>query len=140
MSLYGIFFKKHMAEMIKPFLLLVMSVPLVELVMPLLPNTSVAIMAVQLVVLTLAFSGLAILVNRKIGLNPFIFICIATAGTILIDLVNASYLQKQSILGYDPIVGARFYGIGNEYMGVLIGSLIFGTTAAVQYCPNNRRD
>jgi hypothetical protein len=28
------------------------------------------------------------------------------------------------LLGYDPIIGARFYGIGNEYMGVLVGASI----------------
>ncbi|MEG6523543.1 hypothetical protein [Desulfotomaculum sp. 1211_IL3151] len=139
MGLYGIFLKKHMAEVIKPFLLLVMSVPLVELMMPLLPKISVTVMAVQLVILTLAFSGIAILLQRKIGIDPFIFICLATAGTILADLLNASFLLKQSVLGYDPIVGARFYGIGNEYMGVLIGSLIIGTTAAIQYLEKYRR-
>ncbi|GAB6180452.1 hypothetical protein JCM14036_17710 [Desulfotomaculum defluvii] len=138
-SLYAIFLKKHICEMIKPLLLLVMSVPLVELILPLLPSTSVAIMAFQLVVLALIIAGLAILINRKTGLDPFIFICIATAGTILIDLVNAANLQKQSLLGYDPIVGARFYGIGNEYMGVLIGSLIIGTTATIQYWVKQRR-
>lgn len=33
-------------------------------------------------------------------------------------------LMKRSFLGYDPIIGARYYGIGNEYMGVLIGTSI----------------
>ncbi|MCL5290232.1 MAG: hypothetical protein ACOY35_03790 [Bacillota bacterium] len=138
-AMYGIFFKRHMAEFIKPFLLVVMAVPLAELLMPLLPRHSVAVMAVMLVVTTLVIAGAAVLVNRKLGLDPFIFICIASAGTILTDLLNASYLQKQSLLGYDPIVGARFYGIGNEYMGVLIGSVIVGTTAAIQYWAKWRR-
>ena len=139
MGLFGIFFKRHMAEHIKPFLLVIMSVPLAELLMPLLPVQSVAILAIQLIITTLLIAGIAILIHRKFNLDPFIFICIATAGTILIDVVNASYLQKQSLLGYDPIVGARFYGIGNEYMGVLIGSLIIGTTSAIQFWSNYRK-
>jgi len=138
-ALYGIFFKRHMAEIIKPFLLVVMAVPLAELLMPLLPRNSIAVMAVMLIVTTLVIVGAAILVNRKVGLDPFIFICIASAGTILMDLLNGSYLQKQSLLGYDPIVGARFYGIGNEYMGVLIGSIIIGATASIQYWSKWRR-
>jgi len=138
-AMYGIFFRRHMAELIKPFLLVVMAVPLAELLMPLLPRHSVAVVAVMLVITTLVVAGAAILVNRKLGLDPFIFICIASAGTILTDLLNASYLQKQSLLGYDPIVGARFYGIGNEYMGVLIGSIIIGTTASIQYWAKWRR-
>lgn len=132
-ALLGIFFKRHMAEVIKPFLLLVMSVPLAELLIPLLPQGSVAVLSLQLIFTTVLIVFLATLIHRKLGMDPFIFICIASAGAILIDLMNASYLQKHSILGYDPIVGARFYGIGNEYMGVLIGSLIIGTTASVQY-------
>ncbi|AQS59569.1 hypothetical protein [Desulforamulus ferrireducens] len=132
MALFGIFLKRHMAEHIKPFLLVVMAVPLAELLMPLLPVKSVPMLAIQLIITTLLIAGLAILMQRKLKVDPFIFICLATAGTILIDVVNNSYLQKQSLLGYDPIVGARFYGIGNEYMGVLIGSLIIGTTAALQ--------
>lgn len=132
-ALFGIFFRRQMAELIKPFLLLVMSVPLAELLMPLLPKGTVLIMALQLIVTTVLIVSIALYINRKWGLDPFIFICITTAGAILTDLMNASFLQKQSILGYDPIVGARFYGIGNEYMGILIGSVIIGTTASIQY-------
>lgn len=132
-ALFGLFFKRHMAEVIKPFLLFVMAIPLTELLMPLLPRPSIAVMAVELLVIALIIAGISVWVNRRFGFDPFIFICIASAATILGDVVNHSYLQKQSLLGYDPIVGARFYGIGNEYMGVLIGSVIIGTTAVIQY-------
>ena len=33
-------------------------------------------------------------------------------------------MAKASLLSYDPIVGARYYGIGNEYMGVLVGAAV----------------
>ncbi|AEF94445.1 hypothetical protein Desca_1592 [Desulfotomaculum nigrificans CO-1-SRB] len=138
-ALYGIFFKRHIAEVVKPFLLVVMAVPLAELLLPLIPQNNVAVTAILLIIVTLIIAGLAVVVNRKLGLDPFIFICVATAGVILGDVFNGSYLQKQSLLGYDPIVGARFYGIGNEYMGVLIGSVIVGTTAAIQYWPKWRK-
>lgn len=48
---------------------------------------------------------------------------------ILLDLFFGPYLLGRSLLGYDPIIGARFYGIGNEYMGILIGSSVMGTLA-----------
>ncbi|RYD02068.1 hypothetical protein N752_26830 [Desulforamulus aquiferis] len=66
-----------------------------------MPGGSVAILVLQLIIATALIVGLAILIHRKLGMDPFIFICLATAGAILIDLMNASYLQKQSILGYD---------------------------------------
>lgn len=132
-ALYGLFIKRQIGEIIKPFLLFVMAVPLAELILPLFPKTYVAIMAIELIFLTLIIVWLAVLGNKKFGLDPFVFICAASACTILGDILNNSYLQKQSLLGYDPIVGARFYGIGNEYMGVLIGSVIIGVTASIQY-------
>ncbi|MDW7673218.1 MAG: hypothetical protein SCK28_01655 [Bacillota bacterium] len=51
-----------------------------------------------------------------------LFIACITSVALAVDLLNDSYLIKQSLLGYDPIAGARYYGIGNEYMGVFIGS------------------
>lgn len=48
---------------------------------------------------------------------------------ILVDLWQGSPLLKRSFLGYDPIVGARFYGIGNEYAGFLLGSSLLAVIA-----------
>jgi hypothetical protein len=44
------------------------------------------------------------------------------------DICTGGRLAGASLLSYDPIVGARYYGIGNEYMGVLIGCslLVYG--------------
>lgn len=52
---------------------------------------------------------------------------IASAANLLFligDGLMGGPLGKYSVLGYDPIIGARFYGMGNEYMGVVIGSAI----------------
>lgn len=42
------------------------------------------------------------------------------------DMLAGSPLAKHSIFGFDPIIGLRFYGIGNESVGVLMGALILG--------------
>ncbi|RBP68187.1 hypothetical protein DFO66_101415 [Brevibacterium sanguinis] len=42
---------------------------------------------------------------------------------IAVDLVTGSRLQGNSLLGYNPIVGGRFYGLGNQGAAVLIVSL-----------------
>lgn len=52
-----------------------------------------------------------------------------TALALLIDTAAGAPLQQLSLLGYDPIGGARYYGMGNEYMGVLIGSALLGTVS-----------
>ena len=53
------------------------------------------------------------------GLNAFL---------ILLDGFLGSPGMSRSILGYDPMIGARYYGIGNEFMGVLIGALILAAS------------
>ncbi|MGB9802178.1 MAG: hypothetical protein ACPLUI_00005, partial [Desulfofundulus sp.] len=58
---------------------------------------------------------------------------------ILLDILLGGPLQKTAIMGYDPIVGARFYGIGNEYMGILIGSMIIGSTTLLTRLPQWRK-
>jgi len=57
----------------------------------------------------------------------FTAMCLITGAGIIVDALAGAGLMKHSVLGYDPIGGARFYGIGNEYMGALVGSLIVGS-------------
>lgn len=46
----------------------------------------------------------------------------ATAIVIAADAVSGGKLASTSLLGHSAVVGARYYGIGNELMGVLVGS------------------
>ncbi|HWR60499.1 MAG TPA: hypothetical protein VN580_02745, partial [Clostridia bacterium] len=50
------------------------------------------------------------------------FICMLLFGGLVLDMLAGGHCIKQSVLGYDPEIGARFYGIGNEYAGMFIGS------------------
>lgn len=62
-----------------------------------------------------------------------------TSTSILIDGLLGGRGMKHSVLGYDPIIGARYYGIGNELMGVLIGAvvLLFSTHVQMQQSKGN---
>ncbi|MEW6188999.1 MAG: hypothetical protein AB1466_02635 [Actinomycetota bacterium] len=91
----------------------------------------------------LAFLGSAVvalmsLLSGRRVLSPIIFITLLTSSVLLLDVLTGSHLMQRSILGYCPIIGARFYGIGNEYMGILIGSSIAGITALMDV-PNFTR-
>ncbi|HXL04387.1 MAG TPA: hypothetical protein PLH34_06265 [Bacillota bacterium] len=72
--------------------------------------------------------GISLLLKAGFGTleGRFAAMCLVTGFGVIVDLLAGAGLMKHSILGYDPIGGARFYGIGNEYMGVLVGSLIVG--------------
>ncbi|KRF39138.1 hypothetical protein [Paenibacillus sp. Soil787] len=63
--------------------------------------------------------------------TAMIWLGLGNALIITLDGSTGAHAMKYSILGYDPMIGARYYGIGNEYMGVLIGALVLGVTAAM---------
>ncbi|MDS1029497.1 hypothetical protein RDV78_03145 [Bacillota bacterium LX-D] len=58
------------------------------------------------------------------NLRKMLWIGLATALTLMLDLLFQLGLIQNSPLGYDPIIGARYYGIGNELSGILIGSIL----------------
>ncbi|MDY5585259.1 MAG: hypothetical protein SPG61_05680 [Arcanobacterium sp.] len=57
--------------------------------------------------------------------SPGIFIASITAGTMIYDVFTESQLHSGSILGYQPQVGARFYGLGNASFVLLAASALF---------------
>ncbi len=52
-----------------------------------------------------------------------------TTAIVLIDTFCGQNLVKNSMLSLYPISGIRYYGIGNEYLGVLLAFAFFGGTA-----------
>lgn len=51
------------------------------------------------------------------------------AALILFDVLSGGFLARSSVLGHSAIIGARFYGLGNELMGVLLGAGIVSASA-----------
>lgn len=85
-------------------------------------NTKIGIY-LSIFVFTLAIYFISKLIfksdSKQIGFYASLSIIV-----IIIDALLGSCLMKNSIMSYDPIVGARYYGIGNEYQGIIIGSSI----------------
>ena len=48
----------------------------------------------------------------------------AIVGILIGDMTVGDPLMQSSLLGYSAVEGARFYGIGNEAMGLLVGSAL----------------
>ena len=49
-----------------------------------------------------------------------------TAAVLIVDSWIGSPLSAFGFLSYSPLLGARFYGLGNEAAGVLFGSILVG--------------
>ena len=122
------FFKKTWLKFMGPFILASLTVPVIFLFLPLFSTTSL----ISKYIWTVFFMAVItpfILFTFNSTLMIISFISLFTAGSILMDLSLNAPLMKNSVLGYDPIGGSRYYGLGNEYMGVLIGSLLIGLMA-----------
>lgn len=65
--------------------------------------------------------------------RPMIAISGATLLVITIDLLAGSPLMTLSAFGSDTILGDRYYGIGNLYMGFAVGAAILFTCLAIQF-------
>ncbi|OPJ57286.1 hypothetical protein [Alkalithermobacter paradoxus] len=105
-----------------------MIIPFALLVEPILNlNSEISIIAVALLMSLIGYFIVHKLV--KDDLNKIILLSTLTFIGILVDAATGQNMIKNSLLGYDPIIGARYYGIGNEYMGVLIGSIILALSS-----------
>jgi len=57
------------------------------------------------------------------------------AGIIVLDTATGSHLMRQSAFGFSVLQGARFYGLGNEYAGLLGGLITVGLGALLAAWP-----
>ena len=127
--IFMVYLKRYL-RYVKPLLIAILITPTVLLFLPIFNPWSTARLAISLIVSVLILSS-ATLCLFKDNLQIFIVACFFSTGIISVDTFLKNPLMKVSILGYDPIAGARFYGIGNEYMGFLLGTTIIGTAALI---------
>ena len=109
-------------------LLFIASIPLALLILPILRPMTTLIALFYTLVIAVSFTLLTVGLIPKTE-HRFGFICALTALGIAADAFLGGSLIKYSPLGYDVMLGARFYGIGNEYMGILVGASILAASA-----------
>ncbi|HAA89501.1 MAG: Alkaline-phosphatase-like protein [Thermoanaerobacterales bacterium 50_218] len=120
-----------------PLLLGLMAVPLAFLLMATFPPTRLWVYLLSSLVVVAGLVWLATLFARNKDLDPLLILCLATVVVIVGDTLLGNPLQKFSILSYDAMIGARFYGIGNEYMGILLGATLMGASIFAQRLSNS---
>ncbi len=83
-----------------------------------------------------------VLLLRPWATNPLLayaIMALLTLAIILIDVIIGSPLATYSTFSYDPIIGARFYGIGNEYLGVVLGAWIILMACLFELFPKQNK-
>ncbi len=111
-------------------LLTVPALPLAFLLLPLLGYGSTTLAALEAIALVVALIALVRWQARS-PMEAVGLIGLGVMATVLIDLGTGSHLMQNSLLGYSVLAGARFYGIGNEFAGVLTGAVLLGALYVV---------
>jgi hypothetical protein len=100
-------------------LILGMAAPVAMLLVSLQPLHAQAMMA------SIAIGSLAIaLISSWVTgwRSGYVPAAVAVVGVLVYDLAAGQELLQWSPFSYSPAAGARFYGLGNEYAGVLLGA------------------
>ncbi len=123
--------RSRLHRIIGAIAVLVITLPLGMLVLPLL-RPSAPWMAELLLALLMLAIGLFSAARPKAVFALFRLLCRLLLFVLLVDLVSGTPLLQAAWMSYSVVEGARFYGIGNEYMGVAIGAacVLFGLSGA----------
>lgn len=74
-------------------------------------------------------AGVGALLRRLSPFHALGWVAAGNALLLLADGLAGGPLSRYALLSHDPIIGARFYGLGNEYSGVLMGAGVLAVSA-----------
>lgn len=138
LAMLAIIFRKYIPKKEKVFTILKELVklgiimPLAFLVSPLFNFKSDSALIMGIVGTTVALYIIGRLLFKD-DLKQMGFFALITITLIVIDSINGTYLMQNNIMSYDAMIGARYYGIGNEYEGVTISCAIFALAVLLNY-------
>ncbi len=125
--------RARLSRLVQVIALLAITLPLSMLLLPLL-NPSHGWIADGLLAAVIFTVGL--IANFRPLAAPALFRLLTglLLLVLLFDLPTGTHLLQNAWMSYSVVEGARFYGIGNEYMGVAIGAacVLFGLRSARQ--------
>ena len=124
--------KDKVFVLLKEFIKLGIIMPVAFLLAPIFNFKTPILMATGVVITTV---GLYLLgrVLFKDDLKQMGFFALLTISVIVVDCIFGTYLMKNNIMSYDAMIGARYYGVGNEYEGVSVASPIFAFAILLNY-------
>ena len=108
----------------KGLLVFILSVPLVFLLLGLLKYSNPWILLIGAPLAGLLLTLVLMSVFREKTHLAILGLMAATAIFVIVDILTGFSMMRHSLLGFSPIIGARFYGIGNEYSGVVVATIV----------------
>ncbi len=119
--LSGIFLKKRW---IRDWLVsLVIVIPLTVIILPLFPSFAWQVSGFLLfnVLLVAIFTRIQEMNTRILSLSALIWLIL------ILDQITGWRLIRFSALGYSAMAGSRYYGLGNEFLGIFLASALLLT-------------
>jgi len=114
-------FPERYQDLIKVLLNQILIMPSIFIIVSLLkPRSILEYLIILFTFLIISFIILWLIRKKK---NKILYIGFLSTFLILLDLILKGHISRYSVLSHDPIIGARYYGIGNEMVGLLLGSL-----------------
>ncbi len=108
------------------FITAIVALPLALLLLPYLSFAAASVTGagIAITIFLLAFATVAWCLYPSRRGVPFLLTMLFTVllSVLALDLLTGSHLLRQAWMSYSVMEAARFYGIGNEYMGVMIGA------------------
>ena len=119
------------ARLLLPPLTVPLAAYLAAFVMPRAPNAPSEMAAILVCAAVLSAAGLV--AARRVGSRRVaVAVFLVTAAVIAVDQWTGAHLLFANVFSYSRLIGGRFYGLGNEGAGLLLGML---ATAAVLSAP-----
>ncbi|HYH03087.1 MAG TPA: hypothetical protein VEC37_08310 [Bacillota bacterium] len=115
-------------EILQRIYLFLLTIPAVFLVEALISPVKWPEIAVWTLTIAGGFYLVITLIARKNHRLALITIALVTIGLIIGDGLYNGFLELRSFWGYSAVAAARFYGVGNEYLGFLLGAYLVAVT------------
>ena len=138
LALAAIFWLSEWRKILEPAMVSLVTVPLVYLGLGYFKLPADWQYMIIAIILVVAMTWAVMRIAGENAVRAFFIMAIVTVLAVNLDLLTGSNLIQSSVLGYDPMAGARYYGVGNEFMGILLGSSIAAAAIAYQRYPKRR--
>lgn len=132
LALAAIFWLSEWRKILEPAMVSLVTVPLVYLGLGYFRLPADWQYMIIAIILVVALTWAVMRIAGENAVRAFFIMAIVTVLAVNLDLLTGSTLIQSSVLGYDPMAGARYYGVGNEFMGILLGSSIAAAAIAYQ--------
>lgn len=124
--------KELIFTILKEIVKLGILIPLAFIVAPIFNFSTQAGIAIGIVGTLVGLYIIGKLFFKK-DMSYMMFFSLLTIVVIVIDSIFGTHLMQNNIMSYDAIIGARYYGVGNEYEGITIGCAIFAFSVLLNY-------